>query len=374
MDCVYFYGDVSAFISRLSPSQNCSVMKPYKSVYQNIALLIGSAIFFMLILFVIGELYLGAKYAKEHERLISKMARMESGLCFTHSSNPTLIYTFIPNNTNNNCHINSNGYRDYEYNQQKDAKTFRVIIIGDSVAQGYGVPLEETFGKVLERRLNDPQDHAPYKVEVIVLARSGYSTNQELILLENEAFGYSPDLIVWSYTLNDPADPLFHNANGELGTYFYKPTFHTLHWIKRQIFVANEKSKRKDCEKEYHEMLHCVYWKQVALHVARIGEVAKKKGIPVIFLIHPVFQKERHFKEYSLTSLHLKLGDLATNAGLIVVDALDVYKNYHSDELRQQVEGGYDPWHPNAKGHMITADYLYEKIKQGRYIENKSEK
>lgn len=339
-----------------------------KSFCQNIALLIGSTLFFVLTLFVVGELYLGAKYAKEHDRLASLVARSESGSCFTSSSNPTLIYTFIPNKTENNCHTNSNGYRDYEYSHQKDANTFRIMVIGDSVAQGHGVTLEEAFGKVLERRLNDPQHHTTNKVEVIILARGGYSTSQELVLLENEAFGYSPNLIIWNYTLNDPADPVFHNANGEFGTFFYKPALHTLHWIKREIFFAKERIKKRECKNEYHEILHCVYWEQVALHVAQIGKTAKEKGIPIIFSINPVFKKGQHFNNYSLAPLHLKLGDLATNAGLIVVDGWDAYKPYHSDELRQHVRGG-DPWHPNAKGHVVTAEYLYEEIKRGRYIE-----
>ena len=45
-------------------------------------------------------------------------------------------------------------------------------------------------------------------MEVILLACTGYSTSQELVLLRNETFQYQPDLVLWCYVLNDPADPL----------------------------------------------------------------------------------------------------------------------------------------------------------------------
>ena len=44
--------------------------------------------------------------------------------------------------------------------------------------------------------------HTGRTYEVIVLARSGYSTSQELIIFEEEAFHYHPDVMLWSYVLN----------------------------------------------------------------------------------------------------------------------------------------------------------------------------
>jgi hypothetical protein len=139
-----------------------------------------------LICLSIGEVYLRYQYKKEHDILISKYKDLD--LCTTYSKNPELIYIFIPNKCGNNSH----GY------YKKEGNNFRIVLIGDSVAQGLGVKLEESFGKLLEKKLNESFNR---KVEVIVLARSGYSTSQELILLKREAFNYDPDLIMWSYEL-----------------------------------------------------------------------------------------------------------------------------------------------------------------------------
>ena len=53
---------------------------------------------------------------------------------------------------------------------------FRIVLIGDSVAQGYGVPRDSRFDDRLERALSGAVEHR--RVEVINLARSGYATSQ----------------------------------------------------------------------------------------------------------------------------------------------------------------------------------------------------
>ncbi|MBI5675437.1 MAG: SGNH/GDSL hydrolase family protein [Nitrospirae bacterium] len=316
---------------------------------------------FLTLLFILisGEVYLRYQYKKEHDILISKYKGRE--LCTASSAEPGLIYTFIPNK----CGSNSHGYRDYEYRYKKDPGAFRIVVIGDSVAQGQGVELRESFCKVLETKLNQSVNNR--KFEVIVLARTGYSTAQELILLKNEAFNYQPDLIIWSYMLNDPAHPVYHNANGELGRYYFKPKLHFVNFVRKKIFELKEESKSKNCGKEFHKLLHCAYWDQVKSQIYQIGGILKSKNIPVLFLVHPIFEKDRSFDTYTLTSVHKKLYDAASESGLIAVDLLNAFKPYNMDEVRTHSETWYDPWHPNAKGHMVIADYIYKHI--GGYLE-----
>jgi hypothetical protein len=59
------------------------------------------------------------------------------------------------------------------------------------------------------------------------------------------------------------------------------------------------------------------------------------------------------------------LHTMATAAGLIVWDVYDAFRQYDPQELQvvSNVQG-YDPWHPNIKGHTIIAEYLYEKLTQ----------
>ena len=77
--------------------------------------------------------------------------------------------------------INSQSLRDVERpTVEKPSDTFRILLLGDSYVEGLRVPLEQTFGKVLEAQLNT---HAPAKLrfEVIPAGVSGWGTDQQLL-------------------------------------------------------------------------------------------------------------------------------------------------------------------------------------------------
>ena len=60
--------------------------------------------------------------------------------------------------------ISSQGQRDREYLIVKPKGTYRIIILGDSIAFGWGVELEQTMAKSMERMLNSGKSK---KYEVI---------------------------------------------------------------------------------------------------------------------------------------------------------------------------------------------------------------
>lgn len=60
--------------------------------------------------------------------------------------------------------INAEGLRDYEYDYQRPAGVTRILALGDSVTFGWGVKLEDTYPKVLERLLNGGESRDRYEV------------------------------------------------------------------------------------------------------------------------------------------------------------------------------------------------------------------
>ena len=89
-------------------------------------------------------------------------------------------------------HINARGLRDREIGYDNPSDAYRILVLGDSFAEGLQVPLEETFGKQLETRLAD----AERPVEVINGGVSGWGTDQEAIFYAVEGFRYQPDLVI----------------------------------------------------------------------------------------------------------------------------------------------------------------------------------
>lgn len=91
--------------------------------------------------------------------------------------------------------INSLGYRDFEWTEENLVGRIRVAVVGDSFVTGYGINyVEDRFANRLGQRLGD--DYA-----VMVIARNGWSTGQELNALKKHPF--PPDIVVLSYYLND---------------------------------------------------------------------------------------------------------------------------------------------------------------------------
>lgn len=104
--------------------------------------------------------------------------------------------------------INSHGFRDHERPVAKPAGTYRIAVVGDSFTEARQVGLDDAFTSQTERALNqDPACCGNRRAEVLNFGVPGYGTAQELLLLKNRVWQFSPDLIVLqTYTGNDLFD------------------------------------------------------------------------------------------------------------------------------------------------------------------------
>jgi HEAT repeat protein len=95
--------------------------------------------------------------------------------------------------------INADGLRDRTHPVEKPPATYRLVVLGDSVALGAGIKPEEAFPRALERRLSDEGR----RVEVMNVALWGWSTRQERIAYGRIARRYRPDQVLLAVCLND---------------------------------------------------------------------------------------------------------------------------------------------------------------------------
>ena len=95
--------------------------------------------------------------------------------------------------------INASGFRDDEFPAEATGAT-AIVVLGDSVAWGWGVPMKRAFPQVLERRLAEPAFANEKPPIVYNLAVDGYSTEQEIRLLELRGPALRPDVIILSYS------------------------------------------------------------------------------------------------------------------------------------------------------------------------------
>lgn len=95
--------------------------------------------------------------------------------------------------------VSSQGLRDVERaGYGKPAGVFRILLLGDSYVEGLRVPLEQTFGKVLEAELNASAP-AGLRYEVVNAGVSGWGTDQQLLWLRTEGAKYQPDLVLLAF-------------------------------------------------------------------------------------------------------------------------------------------------------------------------------
>ncbi len=105
--------------------------------------------------------------------------------------------------------INSAGMRDIERAKAKPANTYRIALLGDSFVEAFQVPLEETFGHLLEERLGGCSRTGGRRVEVLNFGVSSYGTAQELIALRSRVWDYDPDMILLAFT---PSNDVRNNS------------------------------------------------------------------------------------------------------------------------------------------------------------------
>jgi len=95
--------------------------------------------------------------------------------------------------------LNALGYRGREWRLPKRSGQTRVVVLGDSIAFGYGVADEKAFPQVLDGRDNG--------LELVNLGVEGYGPGQELLVLRREGLPAEPDVVVLAVCLrNDFVD------------------------------------------------------------------------------------------------------------------------------------------------------------------------
>ncbi len=104
---------------------------------------------------------------------------------------------------------NKNGFRDVEHGPKKKK---RIAFLGDSFVWGFDVESNERMTEYLQKRLPD--------WEIINMGVSGYSTDQELILIEKWFDYFKPDIVFLVYCDNDWPG----NSTNNMYSY-YKPYF-----------------------------------------------------------------------------------------------------------------------------------------------------
>jgi lysophospholipase L1-like esterase len=146
------------------------------------------------------------KYAAQLKRPVA-----DPKLSFAHAPNRSAVLMGVP------VSINSHGLRDREYSEQKPPEVYRILMLGDSTTLGWGVPLDQTVAKILERNLNSVGLPGRRQVEVLNAGVGNYGTVQEVEHYRTLDRVFHPDLVILEYFINDPEPVPVERNPGLLG-------------------------------------------------------------------------------------------------------------------------------------------------------------
>ena len=99
---------------------------------------------------------------------------------------------------------NALGFRERRLPGPKPPGSLRVVVLGDSFTQGYGVNEEDAYPRLLEGLLDEREPSRRH--EVINLGVPGACPLDYVAFLEDAGLAYEPDLVVVGFMANDVSD------------------------------------------------------------------------------------------------------------------------------------------------------------------------
>ncbi|MCD4785709.1 MAG: hypothetical protein K8T10_17950 [Candidatus Eremiobacteraeota bacterium] len=280
--------------------------------------------------------------------------------------------------------VNGHGFRGDEVSKKKPADTFRIMILGDSSAFGYGVNQNEVFANVLGEKLG--RKYRERKIEVINAAVPGYTTFSTLIFFRGKGVGFDPDAIIISHN-NDPDFDWDEDKNRASQGYiqpllrlFYRSNIYMC--LRREILNAKYRKKPHLYESVPEDRgVHRVSAVDFRENLNSIMDIANDRGMKILVISMPRKAEEFEDSENDIvddnkdilieeedTELYQYrkiMKEVTEEKGGIFLDLLRKWHDLPADPLF------LDDMHPTVYGHEKISNELLIEIERVRWIQDK---
>ncbi len=260
-----------------------------------------------------------------------------------------LIPSFVQSTRYGTLSINRFGMRDRDYDLLPAAGTFRAAVLGASSVMGWGVADGETFEALVEDRLNSEWAGGEFaRFELLNMGVAGHQPTQQMVVVER-AFEFQPDAIFYVATGREISRATDYLAE-VIGQRIDIP-YEGLRSIVERAGLApgTERSlARARLEPHARDVLAYVY--------GYIAGEARRRGVVPVWIFLPQV-REGAWQEETPETIQI-----ARDAGFVIINLEDLYGDQPIDAVRLA------PWddHPNAAGHRLIAERLFDELSQHR--------
>jgi lysophospholipase L1-like esterase len=275
--------------------------------------------------------------------------------------------------------FNQHGLRDRERSLEPAAGTTRVLVLGDSVTFGMGVPFEDTYPARTEARLNASLGGAA-TVEVLNFGIPGYNTLHSLAQLRELGLAFRPDIVVVGFLYNDvelstrqresgasastgastPSAPSFGRSLKSAvnaGVLYLKQNTYFFPWLTPRLGMAlrplgfsgfGQVGEFKDQYADSNPN-----WQRMRSALLEMQALGGEYDFDLALMIIPAMAR---FDDagYPLKEYHQAVLSFGRESGIASLDLLSAFWGLDGTQLWISPTDG----HPNARGHQIMADAL----------------
>lgn len=246
--------------------------------------------------------------------------------------------------------INSDGFRDRNFHIEKTNNTIRIAVIGDSFTFGVGLNLNETYPKLLEKKLNNLSDSNNY--EVINFGVPGYSTRNEIEFLKLKALKYNPSIIIIGYFHNDMQNnsKIQERIDNEIYEVFGEHVNMSDFKTYKKIIEIHIKIQEEE-DKFFRSSPFKEVWKETAEPLEELYNLTTEKNITVIITnVVPIRAYQSHGEKQLMA-----LENITKKYGWYFLNLNNIFEKYEWKELTLSEHDS----HLNPKGTNLVADELF---------------
>ena len=263
------------------------------------------------------------------------------------TEDPLLGHIHIPNKSATlqgvEIKLNSLGMRSHE--PMKNPKR-RVLFLGSSITMGWGVEQVDSLCDVIEKKINKDGQHS----EVLNGGIGNYNTSRYVELFFQKFTDLRPTDIVVHYFINDAEILPLGGGNIFLRNSQLAVTL----WIAFQRIRATGSKGLVEHYSEVYDPNSDGYVK-MSKSLEKLSHYALENNINLYMAMSP----DIHFLiDYPFKSQHEQMRKFAQSLNYKFIDLLPALEGVKFEDV-QTIKGDA---HPNARGHEIMAETIYQAI------------